>query len=226
MAYEYLFALLPPLSPAAEMRISLSPKQLMQYIQEEDSAIYIPIRTILYSFDILAHTRRSMEIDASDIECLSMDDFNDVMQQPQWLRNALGQCTDQESGGQVNLWHRYYCELLEVATQCQSVFLKEWVEWVLGLDAALYQIRQSHTPYGVLPNNLISNNISNQYKNICESIQNAMNRGILAWKEMDSIIIQEKINKASELAPLYQFNDDELLSYVIQYCLHKRHEYL
>ncbi|MBT3181526.1 MAG: hypothetical protein HN337_03340 [Deltaproteobacteria bacterium] len=230
MAYEYLFSALPVLPERLGDKVSIEPRELWQIVKAEGGVCEFLSQAILYANDIKSLERSSMGLEAQDGAIHSKEELQDKSQLPSWLHSSL-MAIEREKGGYEfrKVWTSYYENLFAVADLCGCSFLNEWTCWDLGFRDALAQFR-AHLEYVDVSYDGIDyfegHPPASEYKPIVEALVSLKERGSDQWRDMDKLIGKNRIEKARQLAPGYQFDLNELISYVIQYTVFKEFEYL
>jgi len=186
-------------------------------------------RGLLYAFDIKALENISFDVAAKNAAVHTEEELRDRVSLPAWLTGAIEQASHESSGyGFDIVWRVYYRKLLDLSGEFNCDFLKSWVAWDIGCRNALSEYRASALDGFLWTDPMETGGFVHaaEFKPVIEALVSLKERGMDAWKDMDTAVAKARIEKAKKLAPSYAFNLDELMSYVVQYMVYKEFEYL
>jgi len=228
MAFEYLFTALPSLPEDPGGRVSLEPARLATLCDEEGGGAAKLVRAILLRFDIKALERIEFGSEPSETAVYSEKELEERSGFPKWLEKALASEAVGMAYGFDRVWVAYFRKLQALACRSGSRFLRSWVSWEVGLRNSVAEIRAGRA--GLDKAGYLIEGISDEhsaiYRPMIDSLVSFMDGGFDSWREMDSLMSAQMLEKARTLAPAYTFNMDELLSYAVQFVILRGGSYL
>lgn len=229
MAYEYLLTALPALPENFGDKSHLDPSALYSMIKSEGDAAYLLGEALLYSFDVKAMEKNRIGTETAEGAVHTSNDIREKSSLPHWFKTSIDLMTHDISGCKSDiLWSAYYGNLKALSETFDCQFLRSWIPWEISMKKAVAMYRSSILPlhFDVLSIDAGGFVYSAEFKPIIESLISLRARGADAWRDMDAVVANAKIDKARELAPSYEFDLNELMSYVVQYIAFKEFEYL
>lgn len=229
MAYEYLFAALPPLPARPGGDVPLEPRALAEAFALEGGAAGVLGRELLMRFDIQALERIAMGGEPGETALFSPEAIADRQGLPHWLAEALAAVEREEGEGFAfdAIWAAAYRHALERASAVGCAFLQRWIPWEGGLRAALALHRaraMEIAPERAVPDGLPALP-DREYKTAVEGLTSIEEREG-DWRERDRFVAGRMLDLARDWAPPYSFDLDELMGYVVQFIILKQHAYL
>jgi len=228
MAYEYLFASLPALPDDPGGGIGLEPARFAAMCAEEGGHAAGLAHAVLMAFDIKALERMEFGAETSETAVYTQRELSERAALPEWLQKALVSEEGKYAYAFDRVWEAYYRELLRLACEHGSKFLKGWVSWEVGLRNVVARLRAQRA--GKEGQELAIDGVSEEhpsaFRPVLDSLVSLMDGGFNSWREMDRSLSALRLTKARELAPPYTFNLDELLGYAVQFVILRGSPYL
>lgn len=229
MAYEYLFSALRPLPAEPGERPPIEPGDFAAMLLAEGGAAAEVGRLLLLQLDLKVLERKGFGLETVPGALFSAAELDDLQRLPPWLRGAIGEQPGASDGACFDrVWRCYYRMLLDVVLESKNGFLRGWLPWEVGLRNALAIHRASRLGLAAETRlvELEGAEQPSEFKAMMEEVTSIEENANMDWREVDRFIARKKLLCARELAPIYTFDLDELMSYTIQFIILSECKYL